>query len=75
MQSGYVAGSYVIYKKSDGSITTQTVPLAGNDMYTVNSSIDICMFYANLDNVTFFRISGYTGSNAPIVTKNEEIPW
>lgn len=74
MQEGYVSGTYVIYKKTDGTTFAETAPLNGNSNYVVDFNNDICSFQARLDDVVAFRISGYSGVEAPIVTKNEEIP-
>lgn len=74
MKNGYVNGSYVVYKKTDGTTFAETTNVNGTSVYTVNMSNDICTFTATKKDIVSFRISGYSGGLDPIVTKNEEIP-
>lgn len=72
LQAGYVAGAYIVYKKTDGSITTQSTgyetPTSG---FVVDIEADTAMFVANLTNVTHFKVSGYKGAETPIIAKME----
>lgn len=71
---GYVDGSYIVYKKTDGTTYAVNVTRAGSSTYAVDIDNDLCTFTARLDDVVAFRVSGYMGINPPIITKNEVIP-
>lgn len=70
LQAGYVSGAYVIYKKTDGSILVQST---GYDIpvnnYILDIANDTCMFMATLNDVEYFRVSGYKGAEEPIIAK------
>lgn len=64
-KTGYVGGAYIVYYGSDGKITTTTIGVQSEDSYTTTLSSSA--------NYLYFRISGYSVDETPIVTLNEEI--
>lgn len=64
-KTGYVSGAYIVYYGSDGKITTATIGVQSEDSYTTTLSSSA--------NYLYFRISGYSVDETPIVTLNEQI--
>jgi hypothetical protein len=73
MVSGYCNMAYVVLKKTDGTFFTYNVGNTTNT-FNIDTTNDLCTFTMNEDpTIAYLRISGYKGTNIPIVTINEEI--
>ena len=68
--TGYVNGGYLVFYAKDGTISTRTIGRA-NENY--DAATDTFVWCEENANHRYFRISAYKGSEAPIITMDEEI--